>query len=124
MIKLAVVQSYVCLIVHTVSFVVICLFVSAFTGGILKQAVGHFWGYTPRFFEKLFTMAFPGFLTFGGILAAGVYQMEVHPLRFLKKNDRIVRTGPDKSTSSPRTLSGREGEALAARGQQARSRGN
>ena len=63
----------VCCCIHTFSFVVICLFVSAFTGGILKQAVGHFWGYTPRFFEKLFT-AEPrpgdprttGFLTFLG----------------------------------------------------------
>src|ERR1043166_249640 len=44
------------------------------------------------FSKKLFTaelrpgdLRSAGFLTFWGILAAGVYQIEVHPLRFLKK---------------------------------------
>jgi hypothetical protein len=62
----------------------------------LREAGGHFWGYTPRFFEKLFT-AEPrpgdprsaGFSDFFGILAAWVYQIGVH--RFLKK---VVRDCP------------------------------
>jgi len=93
----------VCSCIHTFCFVVNCLFVSAFTGGILNQAGGHFWGHTPRFFKKLFTAEpRPGdprsadFLTFWGILAAGVYQIEVHPLRFLKKVIRNIRTGHDE----------------------------
>jgi hypothetical protein len=50
------------------------------------------------FFKKLFTTEprpgdarSAGFLLFWGILAAEVYQIEVHPLRFLKK---VIRDCP------------------------------